>query len=321
MFGKILFHRKILLTSSWTSIKGKMTYRYTHPSSKMTLVQRQFYERNGFIIVRKNVSLELIEILNQRFIDICEDRADDMQCFVIKDPILRKRGLKGEMVMNKLQDFVMDPVLSRYCLEKSVVDVVESIIGPNITVAHSMLINKPPDTDPDISRHPMHQDLHYFPFRPADKIVASWTAMQRVDENNGCLYVVPGSHINNPLLPHGYPEGTNNVMYHGVQDKDHLPKQLVILDKGDTVFFHPLLLHGSGVNRSQGFRRAISCHFADTNCDFVDVTGTVQDNIRKEVENITMKRGMPMSFIDVWKSKSRLVRGPPGNFQRFDCHL
>ncbi|XP_028136767.1 phytanoyl-CoA dioxygenase, peroxisomal isoform X2 [Diabrotica virgifera virgifera] len=321
MLEKLLFHRKLLLLSTWTSIKGKMALRYTHPSSKLTLAQRQFYERNGFIVVRKNVSPELIEVLNQRFIDICEDRADDMQCFVIKDPVLRKKGLKGEAVMNKLQDFVFDPVLSRYCMEKSLVDAVENIIGPNITVAHSMLINKPPDTDPDISRHPMHQDLHYFPFRPADKIVASWTAMQRVDENNGCLFVVPGSHIDNPLLPHIYPEGKNNAMYHGVQNKDHLPKQFVVLDKGDTVFFHPLLLHGSGVNRTKGYRRAISCHFADTNCEFIDVTGTLQENIRKEVETITIKRGMPMSFIDVWKSKSRLVRGPPGNFQRYDSHL
>lgn len=51
----------------------------------------------------------------------------------------------------------------------------------------------------------MHQDLHYFPFRPADRIVCSWTAMQRADENNGCLVVLPGTHTL-PLKPHGYPE-------------------------------------------------------------------------------------------------------------------
>lgn len=39
----------------------------------------------------------------------------------------------------------------------SILDVVENIIGPNITGVHSMLINKPPNTRPDISMHPMHQ--------------------------------------------------------------------------------------------------------------------------------------------------------------------
>ena len=31
-------------------------------------------------------------------------------------------------------------------------------------------------------------------------------------------------------------------------------------------FFHPVLLHGSGRNKTQGFRRAISSHFASSDC-------------------------------------------------------
>jgi hypothetical protein len=49
------------------------------------------------------------------------------------------------------------------------------------------------------------QDLHYFPFRPAEYIVAAWTAMERVNEDNGCLVVVPGTH-KGELLPHNYPK-------------------------------------------------------------------------------------------------------------------
>lgn len=70
---------------------------------------------------------------------------------------------------------------------------------------HTMLINKPPDAGTLTSRHPMHQDLHYFPFRPADNIICSWTAMEHVDDRNGCLLVEPGSH-RRTLMPHGYPE-------------------------------------------------------------------------------------------------------------------
>ena len=36
---------------------------------------------------------------------------------------------------------------------------------------------------------------------------------------------------------------------------------------GDTLLFHPLLLHGSGRNRSDGFRRAISVHYAAQGCE------------------------------------------------------
>ncbi len=50
----------------------------------------------------------------------------------------------------------------------------------------------------------MHQDLHYFPFRPAENIVCAWTAMERIDRQNGCLVVLPGTH-KGVLLEHGYP--------------------------------------------------------------------------------------------------------------------
>lgn len=55
--------------------------------------------------------------------------------------------------------------------------------------------------------HCVSQDLHYFAFRPADRIVATWTAMQTVTKANGCLFVLPGTHVNpGKLLPHGYPK-------------------------------------------------------------------------------------------------------------------
>ena len=47
---------------------------------------------------------------------------------------------------------------------------------------------------------------------------------------------------------------------------DDLKAQRVHLEMnpGDTVFFHPILLHGSGRNRTENFRRAISAHYANT---------------------------------------------------------
>jgi phytanoyl-CoA hydroxylase len=60
-------------------------------------------------------------------------------------------------------------------------------------------------------------------------------------------------------------------MYHGIQkydpnkEKIHLEMEtgrilnyfifVNFLLLGDTVFFHPLLIHGSGMNRSPGFRK------------------------------------------------------------------
>lgn len=47
------------------------------------------------------------------------------------------------------------------------------------------------------SRHPLHQDIVYFPFRPADRIVAGWAAMEETNRENGALIIYPGSHKRN----------------------------------------------------------------------------------------------------------------------------
>ena len=47
-------------------------------------------------------------------------------------------------------------------------------------------------------------------------------------------------------------------MYHGVRGFDNEPKAMLSMEKGDTVFFHPILLHGSGDNFTKvGF--AVGC--------------------------------------------------------------
>ena len=61
------------------------------------------------------------------------------------------------------------------------------------------------------SRHPLHQDLLYFPFRPAERICGTWTAMEHVHRKNGCLVVLAGSHKDGILRTHKYPNWEVNV--------------------------------------------------------------------------------------------------------------
>ena len=76
--------------------------------------------------------------------------------------------------------------------------------------------------------------------------------MEKVDEENGCLVVIPGSHSKVGLLQHDYPdwEGGVNKMYHGVRGFQNEKLVPLCMNKGDTVFFHPLLIHGSGMYSS-----------------------------------------------------------------------
>jgi phytanoyl-CoA hydroxylase len=282
-----------------------MQFTLTKDNNRLTLQQRIFYKHNGYLVIPKLVSADILQKCSQRFDDYVSGKVPKGNATIMKDIVDRKS-------VNKIQDILHDDVFIEYFQNKDVLDVVEGFIGPNIVGMHSMLIAKPPDVGLGSSRHPPHQDLYYFPFRPAEKIVASWTAIEKCDRENGCLHVFPGSHRAYGLLPHGYPKDTVNKMYHGIQN---LPKSVrwvdVEMEPGDTVFFNPLLIHGSWKNVSNRTRKAISCHYAAGDCEYIEVDGTVQEPIKKEVMEIANRRypGIELSFAGVWQAKSLLLRG------------
>ncbi|XP_061116391.1 phytanoyl-CoA dioxygenase, peroxisomal [Conger conger] len=291
------------------------TLRYTLDSDALSLEQRLSYEENGFILVRNLVSEEDIDRFRAEFERVCKREVQVPGLVVMRDVAITKAEfVSGQKAVTKLQDFQEDPELFRYCCLPQILKYVEAFTGPNIMAMHTMLINKPPDTGKKTSRHPMHQDLHYFPFRPVDRIVCAWTAMERVNRRNGCLVVLPGTHTGS-LLEHDYPEweGGVNKMYHGIRGySPDLPRVHLEMEKGDTVFFHPLLIHGSGMNQTQGFRKAISCHYAGADCHYINVWGTTQENIEKEIKELAVQKysvDNTITLQDVWAFKGRLVQG------------
>ena len=231
------------------------------------------YWENGYVVVPGLIPQDDLDRWLARLDDIVHQRvpkADGM--LVMKDVMVAKGkvvpGSRLEAVA-KIQDYENDPVLDTYTTHERILDGIECIVGRDVQTIHTMLINKPPNVD---GRHPIHQDLLYFPFRPADRIVASWTALERVTKENGCLVVVPGSHRGG-LLSHENPPDIEdlNMGYFGAADLGDRLEQRVHLEMepGDTVFFHPVLLHGSGRNRTQGFRRAISAHYTALDVEWV----------------------------------------------------
>lgn len=306
--------------SSGAVHSGLQSFRYTLDNPVLSYEQRKFYEDNGYIVIRNLVPKEKLDVYRERFEQICRREVEIPGLTIMRDvAIARSEFVPGEQAVTKLQEFQNDDVLFGYCELPEIIKYVQAFTGKEVKAMHTMLINKPPDPGKKTSRHPLHQDLHYFPFRPADRVVCSWTAMQKVNRENGCLVVLPGTH-KGELLQHDYPEweGGVNKMYHGVRDFDpNAPRVHLPMDTGDTVFFHPLLIHGSGMNKTKGFRKSISCHYASADINFIDVKGSIQDGVEKEVFEMVHKklvaRGVDptkLTMKDLWMFKSRDVSLP-----------
>ncbi|XP_076675157.1 putative phytanoyl-CoA dioxygenase isoform X1 [Andrena cerasifolii] len=294
-------------------LKMASNYRYTKDSKCLTPQQRIFYENNGYLVFPRLVPQDVLDRCHRRFDDIVSGKAP-------RDGIIVMYDVKDRKSVNKIQDLTHDEVFDGYFRHKNILDIVEAFTGPNIMAIHSMLIAKPPDVGFESSKHPPHQDLYYFPIRPAHKIVAAWTAMEPCVRENGCLYVAPGTHTHDRLYKHDYAPGSDpgtvNKFYHGILD---LPESVdwvhLEMEPGDTVFFHPLLIHGSGVNMSKGTRRAISCHYAAADCNYVDESETGKTRITEELMEYVHKRypGVQVTYQDIWRTKSTLARGIRSN--------
>jgi len=291
------------------------TFQYTLDNDILSFAERQFYEENGYLVVRGLVKENELKKYSQRFEEICKGTISVPFLTVMKDVTFAKnREEQEERTVNKIQDFHLDPVLSEYIKTVDILKYVECFTGPDIMAVHTMLINKPPDPGTKTSRHPLHQDLHYFPFRPADRIVCAWTALEKVYQSNGCLVVLPGTH-KTVLMEHEYPNWQTGVnkFYHGIKDFDPtLPRLHLEMDAGDTVFFHPILIHGSGINKTKRFRKAISTHYASSHCHYINVNGTSQEKLAEELRELARRRygnDFNISFEEIWKFKSLLVKG------------
>jgi phytanoyl-CoA hydroxylase len=231
---------------------------------------REDYFENGYVVRRGLLPQDLVAELNQRFTDLAEgavEPAENMQVVrnveVAKGLVTPRTRAHGISKMNFIQ---ADPVLRMYSDYGPLLDQVEELIGSDLISMNSMLLNKPPDVD---GRHPRHQDLIYFPFRPADSIVGVWTALDRITRENGCLVMIPGSH-RGETHAHDYPDWEHkNFLFLGVKDVDASGRVHIEMEPGDTVFFHSNIIHGSGFNRTEGLRRAIAVHFASSHCEDV----------------------------------------------------
>jgi ectoine hydroxylase-related dioxygenase (phytanoyl-CoA dioxygenase family) len=102
---------------------------------------------------------------------------------------------KGEKLSDELDTpHFRDPRLLDFLLSDEVLDVVEPIIGPNIALWSSHFISKEPHSG---RATPWHEDSAFWEGRLSsyDQIVTVWLALDRSNRENGCMRVIPGTHL------------------------------------------------------------------------------------------------------------------------------
>jgi ectoine hydroxylase-related dioxygenase (phytanoyl-CoA dioxygenase family) len=109
---------------------------------------------------------------------------------------------------------------------------------------------------------PCHQDSFYFPFTPPRPVVGVWIATTDAALDNGCLYVVPGSHRESVHVHEPDQRENANLGYYEITDHDLSTALAVEMEVGDVLFFDSHLMHFSTDNTSTRRRCAMVYHYA-----------------------------------------------------------
>ena len=145
---------------------------------------------------------------------------------------------------------LISPELDKIVHNSKILDAVESIIGKNILVCSTTLFIKNPNQTGYVS---YHQDAKYIGLEPHNWVTA-WVAITDSYEENGCMRMWPGSHIE--IRDHNQKFDQGNLLTRG-QTVENVPEndvQSVELKAGQMSLHHPRIVHGSGLNKSNDRR-------------------------------------------------------------------
>jgi len=196
----------------------------------------------------------------------------------------------GERQVRAMQPHRYSKQVESWFLNERVMDVLAELLGKEAHGVQTMYYYKPPGA----RGQGMHQDNFYLLAAPAT-CIAAWTAIDDATEENGCLWVVPGSHRHDIHCPK---EGDGKAWKnYGDSHINPFPREAkpvpVPVRRGQTLFFGGNLIHGSGPNRSQDrSRRTFIGHYVDEATDsLAEFYHPVLDRHGKTVSRIEVHAG------------------------------
>jgi len=182
------------------------------------------FNLDGYLIVRGLYTPEFMSSIKQVVRDLLGGEKEGNRSGV---RVWRVDGLPGELKSMMSDD--------------KVVPLLQKIIGPDIEFLSVKAVFKDKDVSFDT---PWHQDWFYW--GGAEK-VSVWIAMDDSTPENGCLRVIPGSHLLE--FTNRQPKGVDSFGNRSdVKELEGLPMVDAIMNRGDVLFFSDRTVHSSHPN-------------------------------------------------------------------------
>ena len=154
------------------------------------------------------------------------------------------------------------PWLFNLVKNPAVTDPVSSILGPNLLAWGTSFFAKPANKPGFVS---WHQDANYWGLEPHD-VLTAWIAFTPSLRENGCMRIVPGSHLKGSL-DHKDTFSKDNLLTRGQEisvEVDEKEAKDIILSPGQMSLHHVSIVHGSDPNTSSIDRVGFAIRYIST---------------------------------------------------------
>ncbi len=216
-----------------------------------------FYDDNGYLIAPDLLTTAELEELRQEATEVFRGNRGQV------DGLLDAAGLTDTEVLARYTAIHFPHKLSTlirgYLFHPRIVNILIKIVSLNLKCMQSMLFVKAPGK----LGQSWHQDEYYIPTRDRS-LVGAWIAIDDASVENGCLWLIPGSHHPSVIrrrVPGNDPEFAEKDMIElsGYERDRIIP---IEVQRGSVVFFNGYILHSSRRNSTaNSFRMALVNHY------------------------------------------------------------
>jgi phytanoyl-CoA hydroxylase len=223
----------------------------------LTPEQIEQYHRSGFVNGGPLLDEATVTALQQEMVRVIDDR-DNKD---LPQPVLlRNLSTVAEHELWQIVNiWEASPAYKALTQNPKLLEMAAQLSGAKqLRVWHDQVLYKPKEAGGKLH---WHQDSPLWDvLQPKDAQLSTWIALDDAEADNGCMYMVPGSHK----------WGDKIHKLNELREQGQLPDTFEGHDvhiimcpvrKGHVHFHHPLTWHGSGANHSSRHRRAVAVHY------------------------------------------------------------
>lgn len=216
------------------------------------------FQNDGFLVVRPSTPQRMLERMRhvtQR--DLAELNAPlEFEADLSYPGAPESKDAPGGQTIRRLK-FALgrDPVFAEWLSQSSVVQPLKQLLKGGVVCPlahHNCIMTKMPKFSSETG---WHQDIRYWAF-PRPELVTAWLALGTERVDNGCLWVIPGTH-RETFAPHQFDQ--DKFLRTDLEENREilLRKIPVELEAGDVLFFHCRTFHAAGQNTSHSGKYSV----------------------------------------------------------------